>query len=192
MKQSERREYFRVKDRLPIEFRSLSHDEYLKLESLIRYNPTQIVDKVNEMYFLKKIVSKSDSEKDQVYAYLQVIDKKLDIIIDHLCKSKEDDLYVSRFAEVDISGAGIRFISDVPLDKDAYVELKVILPLFPYPKISSLCSIVRMKEFVVEEMKQWQMALKFALINEEDRDILINYIFMKERERLRSSRDLAG
>jgi hypothetical protein len=192
MGQNERRQFFRVKDRLPIEYRSITHDEYRRLESVIRYNPTRIIDKVNEIHFLKKIVSRSDKDKDQLYAYMQVLDKKLDIIIDLLCTSKDEDLYISRYIEVDISGAGVRFVSPVPLEKDAYVELKVILPLFPYPKISSLCSVVRAREWVADEESQWQVALKFLMINEEDRDLLINYVFMKEREALRLQKEPAS
>ena len=39
----ERREFFRVTDRIPLEFRPISRDEFGRLEDVIRYNSTQVV-----------------------------------------------------------------------------------------------------------------------------------------------------
>jgi c-di-GMP-binding flagellar brake protein YcgR len=193
MEHTERREYFRVKDRLPIEYRVIDEKEYSRLENVIKYNPTRIIDKVNEMYFLRKIVTKDEKEKDQIYGYLQILDKKLDIILELLRKSREDELYTSAYCEVNMSGAGIQFLSGAPLlAKGALVELRIILPIFPYPKISSLCRVVRENDHTVEEAAQPGVALEFMTINEEDRDLLISYVFTKEREYLRLIKEQAG
>jgi hypothetical protein len=192
MKWDENRGYFRVEVRLPIEFRRINHDEYLDLENTVRYGSTQIVDKVNEMYFLKEIVSKDEKEKGQMYAYIKMIDKKLDMILDLLCKSRDDGLYQNRYINVNISGAGIRFTTDVNLHEGECVELKVILPVPPYPKITSLCDVVRSIACTVNGIPNWETALTFTTINEDDRDLLINFIFTKERELLRYRKEQTG
>jgi hypothetical protein len=192
MKKDESREYFRVEIRLPIEFRRISHDEYLNLENTIKYGSTRIIDKVNEMYFLKGIVSQDEKKKEHMYAYLKLIDKKVDMILDLLCKARDDGLYQGRHINVNISGAGIRFTTDVNLNEGEQVELKVILPIPPYPKITSLCDVVRSSACKVEGVTNWQTALSFKTINEDDRDLLINFIFMKERELLRRKKEPTG
>jgi c-di-GMP-binding flagellar brake protein YcgR len=192
MGKDESRGYFRVEVRLPIEFRRISRDEYLKLENTVKYGSTQIIDKVNEMHFLKEIVSNNEKDKGQIYTYIRMIDKKLDMILDLLYKSKDDALYLSRYINVNISGAGIRFTTDAKLHEGEQVELKVILPTPPYPKITSLCDVVRSSVCEINGITNWETALTFTTINEDDRDLLINFIFAKERELLRYRKEQAG
>jgi len=192
MKKDESREYFRVEVRLPIEFRVINHDEYMNIENTVKYSSARIVDKTNEMHFLKEIASNNEKEKGQIYSYIRMIDKKLDMILDLLYKSKDDGLYISRYINVNISGAGIRFTTDVNLKEEEIVELRVILPIPPYPKITSLCEVVRSQACEVNGIANWEIALTYTTINEDDRDILINYIFTKERELLRSRKEQTG
>ena len=121
-----------------------------------------------------------------------MIDKKLDMIIDILYKSKEADLYVRTYVNINISGSGVRFVSDIAFRKDDLAELKIILPIVPYPKITTLCRVVRSQESTVENSRRWDVAMEYSVISENDRDLLINYIFAKEREMLRLKKDLAG
>ena len=71
----DRREYFRIKDRLAIEVRAISDEEFLQLENTIRYNPTQVIDKAYDMHFLKESISNDEKEKSQILSYLVMIDK---------------------------------------------------------------------------------------------------------------------
>lgn len=191
MKNSEGREYFRVEVRLPIEFRGISQDEYLNLENTVKHSSTQIIDKANEMRFLKEIISNDEKEKGQIFAYIKLIDKKLDMILDLLYKSKDDGLYLNRYINVNISGAGVRFTTDVNLHEGEHVELKVTLPFPPYPKITSLCDVLRSVACNINGIANWETALTFRTINEDDRDLLINFIFAKERELLRHKNEQA-
>ena len=72
----DRREYFRIKDRLAIEIRAISDDDFLQLENTIRYNPTQVIDKAYDMHFLKESISSDEKEKNHILSYLVMIDKK--------------------------------------------------------------------------------------------------------------------
>ncbi|MCX5806290.1 MAG: PilZ domain-containing protein [Proteobacteria bacterium] len=192
MEKAENREYFRVEVRLPIEFRKISHDEYLNIESTIKYGSVKIIDNAKEMHFLKEIVSKDEQDKEQILAYIKIIDKKIDMILDLLYKSKNDSLYLSRYINVNISGAGIRFTTDVNLHDAEHVELKITLPIPPYPKIVLLCDVVRSDVCDIDGIDNWETALAFKTINEDDRDLLINFIFTKEREVLRYKKEQSG
>lgn len=187
MQEDERRQFFRICDRLLIEFRQVSAEDFTKLKDYILHNPTQITDKIKEVYFPEERESKNETE--HVYAYVQAINRKLDMIIEHLCKSQCGETYRSLHTNVNVSGAGIQFECDSPLQQGAYVELKVVIPVFPYPKIVALCEVIRAQDLEDIAAGHFEIALKFLVINEKDRDILINYIFVKERECLRQKKE---
>lgn len=190
MNMDDRREYFRIKDRLAIEVRAISDEEFLQLENTIRYNPTQVIDKVYDMHFLRESISSDEREKNQVLSYLVMIDKKLDMLVDLLYKPKKDELFHSSYMEVEICGNGVKFFTDLEIHEGDYAEIRIVIPRFPNPKITALAQILRGEECLVNGMKYQEIIARFIVINEEDRDLLINYIFVKERERLRLKKEL--
>jgi hypothetical protein len=187
MQEDEKREFFRIHDRLLIEYRQISAEDFAKLKDFILHNSTQIIDKINEVYFTEE--KEPGGRNDQAYAYMQVINKKLDAIIDYLHKMQSGETYHGLQTDVNISGAGLQFESDSPLQQGIYVELKVVIPVFPYPKITALCEVVRAQGLASTVAGRFGIAMKFLVINEKDRDILINYIFVKEREYLRQKKE---
>lgn len=187
----DKREYFRIKDRLALDVRILSDDEFLQLENTIKYSPTQIVDKIfDDMRFLKESLSNDVGETSLILTYLRTIDKKLDILINCLGKNNKEEPHRSSYVEVEISGNGISFRSDLSIQGGDYVELGVVLPRFPYPKITVLGQVLKSENLQDQGTGLRQVVAKFIVINEEDRDLLINYIFMKEREHLRLKKEL--
>jgi len=186
----DRREYFRIKDRLVIEVRAISDEEFLQLENTIRYNPTQVVDKGHEMHFMKECISNDEKEKNLILSYLVVIDKKLDALTDMLCKSCKDELYHTSCGDVEISGSGVKFCADLQIRAGDYLEIRIVIPRFPFPKITTLAQVLRSDDCLVNGLPYSEATARFVVINEEDRDLLINYIFVKERESLRLKKDL--
>lgn len=184
----ERREYFRIRDNLPVEFRPISREEFLTLQDKIRYNSTQVVDRIHELYFLNAR-EPGAGENDQLYGYMQVINRKLDMIIEILGRSSSAEHYNVIHTDVNISGAGIQFLCSMPLTEGDFIELKIIIPVFPYPKITCLCQVLRMEQGPDNRAAEKMTAFKFMVINEKDQDILINYIFLKEREYLRQKKE---
>jgi hypothetical protein len=184
----ERREFFRIRDRLEIEFRAVDQAEFLRLERIIKYNPTQAFSQPQNSRPKKKSGDGSDGEA--LISYLGKLDRKLSVILDLMTKSKLDDLYTRRYVEVEISGSGLSFVSDVPLPEDGYAEFRLMLPVFPYPNIPVLCRVVRNVKREEDSRVDWEIACKFLAINDSDRDLLVQYIFGRERERIRSGKGL--
>jgi hypothetical protein len=183
----ERREFFRIKDRLEIEFRVVDHTEFLRLERIIKYNPTQVFMRPQNDRNKKSKPSYGPNGESLV-PFLAMLDRKLSVITDLLTKSCVDDLYTRRYVDLEISGSGLFFISDVPLPDDGYAEFRVMLPLFPYPKIPVLCRVVRSVEHEKDSHVEWEIACKFLAINDSDRDLLVQYVFGREREQIRSGK----
>lgn len=186
----DRREYFRIKDRLAIEVRTISDDEFLQLENTIRYNPTQVIDKAHDMHFIKENIAADEKEKNQILNYLVMIDKKLDMLIDSLYKPNKDELFHSSYMEVEVSGNSVKFLTDLEMHGGDYAEIKVTIPRFPYPKITALAQVLKGVACQVNGIHYFEVVTRFIVINEDDRDLLINYIFVKERERLRLKKEL--
>ena len=184
----ERREFFRVRDRLEIEFRVVDQEEYLKLGRMVKYNPTQVFVQPPQERIKKSEPFGSDGES--LLSYLTVIDRKLSIITDILTKPRVDDLYTKRYVDIEISGSGLSFVTDVSLPENGYAEFRLILPVFPYPKIPALCRVVRSVKHEENSHPQWDTACKFLTINDSDRDLLIQYIFGREREQIRSGKGI--
>jgi c-di-GMP-binding flagellar brake protein YcgR len=121
---------------------------------------------------------------------MQIINRKLDTIIEILGKSSAGEGYSTINTDVNISGAGLQFMCEASMTEGDLVELKIIVPVFPYPKITCLCEVVRVERR--DDAGARRCALKFMVINEKDQDILINYIFMKERQHLREKKETAS
>jgi hypothetical protein len=185
----ERRSFFRIHDRLIVEFRQITPEDFAKLKKVIQYNSTQIIDKITETHFLADKELKGESE--EIFANMRMMNKKLDTIIELLSKSLYGEIYTSVQTEINLSGAGVQFESHIVLKEGDYTELKIIVPIFPYPKITALCQVVRTESVQGSSTADnFRIAMKFLVINEKDRDLLINYIFEKEREYLRQKKKL--
>ncbi len=187
----ERREFFRIRDRIPVEYRSISREEFIKLQDAIRYNPTQVVDRLHELYFMDARREAPDGQ-DELFSYMQLINRKLDMIIELLGKSQGPENYVSVQTDVIISGSGIQFTTAAALIEGEFAELKIIVPVFPYPKITCLSQVVHVEKEAGSGGPGQKTAFKFMVINEKDQDILINYIFLKERQYLRQKKETAS
>ena len=183
------REYFRIEDRLAIEYRRLSPEEFRRLENLMRYHPSCKSEGPHAAGFQGEFIVCGEEQDRELFAYLKMLDRKLDMILGLLDAKKSGETYKSLDTRVNISGAGIRFLSDGPLDAGERVELRIVLPTSPFFRLSALCEVVRTQEQTTGAAAAWQIALKFIVINEYDRDVLINYIFAKERERMRAEKE---
>jgi hypothetical protein len=183
----ERRSFFRIHDRLVVEFRQITPESFTKLRDVIQYNSTQTVDKITETHLLADQELKGKNEG--LLAYMGMMNKKLDTIIELLSKSQHGEIYHNVQTEIDLSGAGVQFESHIPLRLGDYTELKIIVPLFPYPKITILCQVVRTENVQGSSAGISRVAMKFLVINETERDLLINYVFVKEREYLRQKKE---
>ena len=176
---TERREFFRIKDRLFIEFREVDHEESLALEKSLRESnsmpePLQQFDPGSP---------NAAFGRDDIYAYLEMLDRKLNMVIDLL--SRKDQVFYGSYLDVVVSGSGLKFVSGVKLDEGIFVEIRLVLPFFPKPRIAALGKVVRCVEQPAEGGNGWETAISFVAINEKDRDVLVGYVFSKERESLR-------
>lgn len=189
--EDERRSYFRIQDRLVLEFRQITPEEFHILKDAVAYNTARMPDESEKGQFVPYKGARPEDE--ELYGYMRIIDQKLDTIID-LLSSHQKGSFQNVKTEVSLGGSGIQFVSGILLTENDYVELKLSLPVFPYPKITVLCQVVWTEpvEDNDQSAQQSKIAMKFLAINERDQDALVKYIFEKERERLRQERETSG
>jgi hypothetical protein len=174
----ERREFFRIADNLLINSRQVTAEEAealkkdLSLNSFSSEIPIRLPDK--------------SSIPDDIHSYLKSLDKKMDLIINML--SGRQTSSKRRCVEANISGSGIRYQSDTNIDVDVFVELRIEFAFSQQSHITILGKVIRSKEILLEGKSTWDVAIHFVAINEKDRDLLISYIFSRERRHLQSTK----
>jgi len=184
----DRREHFRIRDRLSISIIPIKEEDYIRVKKIIYSTPTAFLENIGKSNLIMEKIMKKIEEKDELFLYLNIIDKKLNLLISSLLSRQEEAYSLSGHREVDISGSGIRFRHPEPLETGALFELRIYLPVITYPSIATISQVLRVDEEKNEEETSYLIAFKFIEINENDRELLIKYIFMKERERLRSEK----
>ncbi|MGD0229649.1 MAG: PilZ domain-containing protein [Syntrophorhabdales bacterium] len=171
--ESERREYFRIRDRLLVEFREVGYEESVVLKEGMRQ-----ADLPSEPP-AAMLGGGPVSVKDGLYLYLESIDRKLDTIIELL--SKTDDLFQGAYLDVTISGSGMRYSSGTRREEGTYLEVRITLPFNSRRRVTALGHVVRSTPSKTENGEGWETAIRFAAMREKDRDTLIGYIFSRER-----------
>jgi hypothetical protein len=180
--EDERREYFRITDRLLVEVRQIDYEESVELgKNLLQCD--FLPDSENDTG--SRAFRPPAFERSELYEFLEVLDRKLNVILELLLK--KDERFSNEYTDVNISAAGLRYRSEKDVPEGAYVDLRIVLPYFPNPRIAAVGMVVRSSCTGCEEGKDiWEMAVKFIAISEKHRDVLINYVFAKEREQLRA------
>jgi hypothetical protein len=116
------------------------------------------------------------------------IDSKLDRLLfafdGHTVKGYKE----GEIKELNISGSGLSFNADKALSRGALLEMEFVLPVLPQAHIHALGRVVRteQKSDDIHE-PQWPIGVKFAAISDKDREEIIRYTFIKQRQLLRSS-----
>jgi hypothetical protein len=186
MNEAEKRQFYRINLTLPIEYRTIDREEFMSLSEAVAGTPTRTTRAGREHYLNDANSAVTNPEHLELFEQMALINRKLDTILDLLLQGKVYHNVHERHGEVEISGAGIKFITDVALEEGAYVELKLLLPVLPYLKIPILCQVVRSRKL---DRGLFEAALEFLVIRETDRDLLVRFVFAKEREAIRSSRE---
>lgn len=177
MLNEEKREYFRMKENLPIEFREIEEGDFDAIRRRMLFNSRRL--SLNEL----KNESQEKSYIQTILFCFELIDRKLDAVLELMEEKSKERPYLKCISTIDVSASGIRFISPRKPEK-RYLEMVMFLPgLYP-PDIRTIAEVVRFKK--IDSF--WEVAVRYVEITEEDRDHLISYLLGREREMIRKSR----
>ena len=176
------RKHVRVDDVLKVDYRKISQQDYKRCKG-----KPEIIFKntFGEAFEAPKI---EDVSLELLYKLIYQANQKIDRILDIL-KSKDADRYESVGSEcVNISGSGIKFIANHSFSIDDIIALRVFLPLVSKTWINILGKVVSSTESGTGN--RYNVAVKFEELSESEREIIIGYVFKRQRELLRRTSDV--
>ncbi|MEF2144430.1 MAG: PilZ domain-containing protein [Desulfovibrionaceae bacterium] len=113
--------------------------------------------------------------------YLAALNTKLDALVAAQSRDVLREEYPLRFDVRDISGAGLAFRTEDPMEKGAAFE--VVLSLSDSPPLMASA-----KGKVVEQENSGLWRFEFTNIRDTDLEYVIQFVFQEEREQIRRSK----
>ena len=161
-------------------------------DELIDNSPKEIGTKsLRSMHLLKELntvleenenfVSNLGESDGKSITYINNLNKQLSEITRYLVKTL--GVEYSELLEVDLSGGGIRFESDCPLDKSQSLKLDLVL-VPEYYNLTTLGEVVDCQS--IGSSGLYEIAITFSEIQEADRDAIIRHVFKRQSQQLRS------
>ncbi|MFC1821099.1 PilZ domain-containing protein [Thermodesulfobacteriota bacterium] len=127
------------------------------------------------------------SDEEQLYRCMQFINNKLDFIIEQLVFNTGDEKLM-RNDVVEISGSGLKFLSQIRLNEGSFLKMSLIMPETFHYQMEFITEVIR----VQEHGEGYIVAAQIIEIDEETRDAIIKVIFQKQREEIRKDRLIQG
>ena len=186
-KDHDRRSHIRIKDQVLLEYKEITPEELRETLNAYKEGTKVPWSQCNHPYFSQSLhgALKKLKEKDEnLGKVLELIDQKLDLIINLLDANKKEKSSAQLY-KVDISAMGLAFLSKQPIKVGQYLDLTIgLLPAKIF--INCFGKVIRCSE--CEGM--YKIAVKFVWISEADQDKLIEHIFQRQVLQLRLRREI--
>jgi len=127
------------------------------------------------------------SDEEQLYRCMQFINNKLDFIIEQLVFNTGDEKPM-RNDVVEISGSGLKFLSQIRLHVGSFLKMSLIMPETFHYQMEFITEVIRVQELG----EGYMVAAQIIEIEEETRDAIIKVIFQKQREEIRKEKKIPG
>ena len=183
----ERRDFYRINDTVGLHF-TVCDDDIPDEESFSAEIPNefQLISHLNsiEMDSSTLLHNIQDTSPD-VSRYLKIINAKIEALARHIVTIGIDDEIKPQ--AVMLSAGGICFVSNEKLDLEANIRLSMVL----YPSCSGVLiygKVVRCNVMENTTPKQYDVALEYVLITENDRDALVRHVLQLQSNYLRQSK----
>ncbi len=180
---TDRRDNVRVRDRIPVTYRFVTAEDIAINNRQDRFFPF-IWNKYPQALPLEEI------EDNQARMFNQIIElhRKMDILIETVAPERRTIVEVPKEQDICISASGIKINLDTPVTPGQIIILCMVLPFIPPINIFVTGEVIRREisgDLFTEEDSYFGTAINFTAIKEDDREILIRYIFKKQRDMLR-------
>ncbi|MGR3174606.1 MAG: PilZ domain-containing protein [Candidatus Scalindua sp.] len=192
------RDAVRIHDSFPIKYNIITQKEYDKKESLYisRRTINRSAGKRKEAEAFSFDWSSIEDEEDFDPLLVKILfhlDQKINVVLarqDEILKKitsqdHGEDIYETGEC-IDISGTGINMLIPGNLNKDTLLELNIEPPIHPAIQLIALGKVARVCPSKDKEMSGYEISIAFTAINEDDREMLIKYIFQRQHELISS------
>ena len=179
---SERREYFRVKDKAIINIKKVAPDQ--TLDTLMLENSTFLLGSAINALELdhQTTFSKIKRSDPAIALYLENINKKINLIADYIIDN-DSDMHNTSETNISLSASGVAINTDKDFDQDDLILIKLLL--LPEKKgILCLGCIKRIKEI----NNKRTLCIDFTEISESDRELIIKHTITRQLEEARDKK----
>ena len=181
MVEEDQRRHVRVDCWLKVDCQKILQEDYKRLQN----NP-EIIFK-NTFGELFKTPEIKEINLELLYKLIYQANLKMDRILEML-GSKDIGKHTSAESEcVNISGSGMRFITNRRFAIGDVIALRIFLPIASQTRINVLGKVTSLEKSDID--KKYNIAVTFVGLPEGDRDMIIGYIFSRQREMLKLSFD---
>lgn len=193
METPNRREYIRADVRFPARCRLLNPQEIEMVQKgltagLFRAGfTTALMDELAEEIPL-------GSENEPVYRCFQMINNKLDFVIDQLALMEQGESLTLREV-TELSGSGLKFLSGEFMAAGNFLKMELLLPVTLQFRIEMIVEVLRTEELPPKETapaERYLVAAKIAAIEEDAREAIIRTVFRRQRKLIRMERSTKG
>ncbi|MFZ5876682.1 MAG: PilZ domain-containing protein [Nitrospirota bacterium] len=112
---------------------------------------------------------------DPVRAALDRIERKVDRLLARLESGEQAPVLTPQ--RINLSGSGVRFASDDPMEEGQYLDLAMVLPGESPVSIHAVGEVVRQRLLARPSGAVYEIAVAFADIAPADREAIIRYTF---------------
>lgn len=166
------REFSRVDARIPLDVRVVPAEERKDIHSRIAGQTV-----------MTEFQSLPDLEDRVLGDWLKMLNSKLDTLLNMLTFQREG-LASLPFTPVNISAAGLGFISKQWYNKGDVLEMRMMLPMMPPVALYVYGDVVK----VEKQVNVYNIAVKFIEMDDEIKDEIVKFVFKRQREMLRDKR----
>ena len=182
------RSFLRVDAFMPVKYHRITPEQFETRRNLLVHTGSAERDGMGSppAPFLPDEMDGATGIPPELAHELQSIHKKLDFIIKALGLQTKSSLFGQPPVEVNISGSGMSFITTEHVGAGALLEIEILLPLYSGTIIGLIAKVVRSDVVGRDEAPQFETGVRFEAINEDDRELIIRYVFKRQRELLRA------
>jgi len=169
---SDKREYARVAAYLPLDIRLVPPEERDIHKA-----------RISGVAILDNFTKPPELDDKPLAQWLNMLNAKLDSIISSLAVDREGFGSLT-FRAMNISAAGIGFKSKEKYDKGAFMEMKILLYMYPHVALYMYGDVINSER----EGDEFNTAVKFTGMSDDIRDEVIKFVFRRQREILSAKR----
>lgn len=187
----ERRRYFRIADDITL-FYKIIDAKAIEAGSHVLQGALEGCSISTAWHILtqeaKIIQSKIELKDPEMGEYFKLLNAKLDLVA-QAAIVKEADKQAQKTRNVSLSASGVAFDNETALQLGEYLEVKMILGSV-VAVIAVHAKVVCCRQNTDPSKPPFLIGLDYVNIQEQDRELLIQYIVQKQKQQIRNSLDL--
>jgi len=173
VKKDNKRNYFRVDISIPVKWRILNQTEADLVKKGV--GSSLLTQSIFKTHIDEKAAKPSSIRDDQIDHSLQMMNIKLDYIINMKLKDSAGPTGNDRVVE--ISASGLKFMTLEKIDPGIFMKMELLIPGAPHFPVELIAEVLR----VEETDNDYLVAANILWIDDEAREFIVKMNFEKQR-----------